>query len=161
MHYCEAERLRRVAIAYAHDHPGRDYFKDLIRAHHLIGLSLSYAESEILVELTPKKDKGIMIISSTLTAASAAAHAILRCFIDKLNVVSFNLGSILPPLKHEASWEVPFPAITRIVDRGGMVSANPPINSPSDVGAAEMFITSIIETDPFKLMGKIREAIVK
>ena len=72
---------------------------------------------------------------------------LVRNYITKLGVESFNLGIILPPLDN--SWKG-FPIIAKIIDRGSLHS------STNDFGAMEVIAKhSIISTDPYKVIEKI------
>jgi hypothetical protein len=63
-----------------------------------------------------------------------------------LGVVSFNLVAYMPPLRPvPESWDG-FPFIIRIVDRG------PLANKTADFGAMELYASSVVSSDPFRVI---------
>jgi len=78
---------------------------------------------------------------------------VLACLRDRLGVTSFNLGLVTPPLAEtEESWEG-FPVIVRVVDRGD------PKSQASDVGGIEIYASSVVSSDPFKLARQLRQCL--
>ncbi|MCD6589855.1 hypothetical protein J7K74_01560 [Candidatus Woesearchaeota archaeon] len=152
-HYAGIQLLREAAQRY-HRKTKRDYFKDIIKAHEAIGLAKRIdKETALITPITPAKEKESWIIYQKdkhpeLTEELAMRIAkLVRNYITKLGVESFNLGIILPPLDN--SWKG-FPIIAKIIDRGSLHS------STNDFGAMEVIAKhSIISTDPYKVIEKI------
>ncbi len=155
-HYAEAEKLRKCVRDYRNTY-NRDYFDDLTGIYYMLGLSLHKGDATIMAELTPAKEKGVMIVSRELDKnALSATYDVLRCFIDRLGVVSFNAAILMPPVEKRGLWR-DFPYVIRIVDRGNTTSASTTISSTADVGAMELFVNNIIGSDPYKVIEKIRK----
>jgi hypothetical protein len=67
-----------------------------------------------------------------------------------MGVTSFNLALYLPPLAPvNEDWDG-FPAVVRMVDRGD------PANKTVDVGAMELYASSVITSDPFRVAEVMR-----
>ena len=155
-HYAEVEHLRKASGDYRNEY-GSDYFEDLIKIYDALGLSWHNGEATVMAELTPKKEKGITIVAHELsTDTLGAAYHVLRCFIDQMDVVSFNVAILMPPLEQREGWEN-FPYIVRIVDREKITSATSTINSAADIGVMELFVNNIISSDPYKVIGGIKD----
>lgn len=154
-HYADVEKLRKASQDYRTEHD-RDYFEDLIKIYDALKLSWHNGEATVMAELTPKKEKGIMIVADDLNEdCVGATYNALRCFIDQMGVVSFNAAILMPPLDQREGWE-DFPYIVRIVDREKITSATPTINSTADIGVMELFVNNIISSDPYKVIEGIR-----
>jgi len=70
-----------------------------------------------------------------------------------MGVTSFNAALFLPPIAPvEEDWGG-FPAIARLVDRGN------PRSKASDIGAMELYASSVISSDPFDVAQVVREAL--
>lgn len=150
MHYAKAERLRRSAHAYLREH-GSNYFDDLAGVHDTLGLSLAWNGVRVLANLTPVKEKEVIILSpGPRGAMPGAIYRVLDCFTSRLGVSSFNLAIYMPPLGEVPEDWSGFPHVTRIVDRGD------PMNRTSDVGAMELYASSVISSDPFRVAEALR-----
>ena len=168
MHYARVEHLRRSALSYREAH-GVNYFDDLYTVHKALGLTLESGHTRILVYLTPIKEKEVLLISEELDQdLKDSIYKVLKCFIERLGVRSFNLalyhkpfGGVYPEQSRRAQdkpiaeveedWSG-FPVVVRIVDRGD------PNNKTSDIGAMELYAASVIASDPFRVAEALREA---
>lgn len=158
MHYARVEALRRAAKRYRARY-GSSYFEDLTRVHRALGLARSWGAVEVLAYLTPIKEKEMLLIGPTgaqrqdATAFEtgddfvAAFYAVLRGYVDRLGVRSFNVAFCMPPLAPvREDWSV-FPAVlARIVDRGNLATRT------ADFGAMELYASSVVASDPFHVM---------
>ena len=163
--------LWRTAAARYHQETGSDYFTDLVAVHRALGLSASGDTEDDKVErfisLTPIKEREIIFLAPTYAAGaldpaepSTLAEplaATLSAALDTLGVRSFNLAVFGPPCSAPGAqpdsdkWD-DFPLVARFVDRGN------PLSSTSDIGALELFGSSVIATDPFDLARTLRDA---
>lgn len=150
MHYAKIEALRRAIERYRAEH-GAAYMEDLWRLHAALGLGHERHGCRVFASLTPIKEKETFIVGRALDDAFARAiHAVLRRYIDDLGVVSFNLVLYLPPLgPTPESWEG-FPVLARLVDRGD------PSSRTSDFGSMELYASSVITSDPFRVAEALR-----
>lgn len=145
-HYGIIERIRFFSEVYK-EHFGSDYFEDLYKVHKSVGLGFKHGKSKVMCSLTPIKDKEIIIIAEKLEDVSKTIYKVLKSYL-KMGVESFDVGIYLSPLDN--SWKMPL--IVRIVDRGKLS------NKTTDFGGMEIFAgTSIIETDPYKVLANIRK----
>lgn len=150
-HYAKIEHLRRVALSHRQQ-TGASYFDDLIAAHRGLGLALDFRGATVLANLTPTKEKEVLIISAGLEVPlPAAIYQVLDCFLNRLGVSSFNLAIYMPPLAETPEDWSGFPYLTRIVDRGD------PMNRTNDIGAMELYANPVITSDPFHLAEALRE----
>ena len=142
-HYAKIERLRRDAEAYR-SATGTDYFQDLVEIHNRLGLAVEFEGVQVIAHLTPLKEKETLITSPAWDEhAAGALYAVLERLRDRAGMRSFNVGIILPPAAPTTeSWDG-FPAIVRVVDRGGLTTRT------SDIGGMEMFAQSVVASDPF------------
>jgi hypothetical protein len=152
-HYAEAEWYNKIRKEYSEKFKG-DYFSDLYKAHQLIGLGLEHKKIKIFTNITPRKDKEVTIISDKLDKHHVSSvYKIINSLIKDFGVMSFNLGTILPPFPlpdKNSDWKG-FPVITRIVSRG------PLSNKTSDIGGVELYTRSnVIETDPYRVFEKVK-----
>jgi hypothetical protein len=145
-HYAKVEGMRRAALAYRHAY-GASYFEDLSAVHGTIGLRYRAGPVDVLVNLTPTKEKEILLIAPAFDEALADAVVdVLSVFRDRLGVRSFNVGVQLPALGAvEESWQG-FPVLARIVDRGDLLTRT------SDFGGMELFAEAVVASDPFVVM---------
>ena len=145
MHYARVEHLRRSALRYRETH-GVNYFDDLYTAHKALGLTLENGHTRILAYLTPIKEKEVLLISEELDQdLKDAVYKVLRGFVERLGVQSFNLALYHKPIADvEEDWSG-FPVVVRIVDRGD------PNNKTADLGAMELYAASVIASDPFRV----------
>jgi len=151
LHYAKIERWRRMAAWYRLAY-GANYFDDLVAAHEALGLAISLGDVRIVATLTPIKDKEVLIIAPTLSHDLVdATYDVLDTFVHRLGVTAFNLGLYLRPFGHVAKDWTGFPAIVRLEDRGD------PNKRTSDLGAMELFASSVVAGDPFRVADAIRE----
>ena len=143
MHYARIERLRADAEAYRHRH-GASYFDDLFVVHRALGCGYRDGESRVLAHLTPLREKEVVVLAPRLDSdAGAVLYRVLAAFRDRMEVRSFNMGVVLPPVAPaQESWEG-FPMVVRVVDRGDLDSPT------SDVGGMELYAESVVASDPF------------
>ena len=145
MSYAKVEMLRRVSQRY-HAARGADYFEDLCRVHGSIGLAVQSNDVKILVYLTPVKEKEVIIVSRASPAesddAKEAIYRTLRCYVDQLGVTSFNFTISMPPLGSRND----LPYVCRIVDRGSIFKRT------ADIGGMELYGSSVIATDPYRVV---------
>lgn len=143
IHYARVQFLRKNFRNYM-QLKGRNYFKDLYNVHKALGLALD-ADINGFASITPLKEKEFIIISKDNPSKSAevkkAIYRVLKCYIEELGVSSFNLAISCP-----AFGETFFPYIIRIVDRGSI------FKSTSDIGAMELYGSSVISDDPYKVI---------
>ena len=153
MHYAKVEHLRRAALEYKKA-TDRNYFDDLYRVHHILGLTLDVGSIRILAYLTPIKEKEIFLISEGLDdSLKSCMYRVLDCYVQGLGVSSFNLVIYMPPIGPvEEDWSG-FPVLVRIIDRGD------PLNRTADMGAMELYASSIISSDPFRVIEVLRDGV--
>jgi galactose-1-phosphate uridylyltransferase len=150
MHYARIEGWRQAALRYQERH-GTDYFADLVAVHRALGLAVECGTAAILPSLTPFKEKETLIVAPRLDDdMKRALYHVLRTFIERLGVQSFNLALYQAPLADTPDDWSGFPFIFRILDRGRLE------NSASDVGAMEFFAQSVVTTDPFRVADALR-----
>jgi hypothetical protein len=151
LHFAKVEGLRRQAAAYRVAH-GASYFDDLVAAHRALGLVHDIGEAAILTNLTPIKEKEVLLIAPDVGAdLRRAIWHVLDCFVHHLGVTSFNLVIYMPPLAPAAEDWSGFPRVVRIVDRGEAT------NKTADVGAMELYASSVVSSDPFRVAAALRQ----
>lgn len=150
-HYAKIEKLRQAVVRYRQEY-GSNYFADLAQAHHAAGCAVAKGGVEILASLTPFRDNEVMLVADRLDRSlKERTYEVLSLFRDRLDVVSFNLGLITPPLAEtEEDWEG-FPVIVRVVDRGN------PNSRASDVGGVEIYAASVVSSDPLELARQLHQ----
>ena len=148
IHYAKIQFLRKNFRNYM-QLIGRNYFKDLYNAHKALELTLN-SDVNGFASITPLKEKEFIIISkdnpSTNKDVKEAIYRVLRCYIDKLGVNSFNLAISCPEFG-----ETFLPYVIRIVDRGSI------FKSTVDVGAMELYGSSVISDDPYNIIKAVNE----
>lgn len=148
MHYAKPEMLYRI---WKKDNK---YFEKWFFIHKALGIGDSYNSVKVFANLTPIKEKEVVIIAENLD--DSFVSVLFRCldfYINKLNVQSFNVGITLPPL--DGSWKG-FPIIARIVDRGELTTKT------VDIGAMELYAgSSVVASDPFILFENLRKNLIK
>lgn len=158
-HYARVERFRRDALAYRQA-TGGSYLADLVAAHRDLGLVAHEADGvAVLASLTPVKERELLVVGPpgmderTPAFAGTVARTLLA-YRDALGVRAFNLALHRPPLAGDGAegWGEIGPVI-HIVDRGDPGSRN------SDIGAMELFVGSVVGTDPFATAAQLREAL--
>ena len=151
-HYARVEALRQAAERYAARYQV-GYFADLAQISRALGLGLRQSKLVIAASLTPIKEKEIVIWGPSLD--DAFRHAIYRalsCLRDRLGVRSFNLALALPPLGPTPEDWTGVPVVARLVDRGN------PAGRSADIGAMELYGSSVVSGDPFTVAAHLREA---
>jgi hypothetical protein len=144
-HYGKVERLRRDAAAYRAERTA-DYFADLAAAHADLGLAAEWDGVRALAHLTPVKEKEIVLVCRSLDApeTAEAIYRALRVYAA-LDVKCYNLAVYMPPLgEPDPAWEG-FPVLVHLVDRGD------PGAKTADVGAMELYSSTVVAGDPFVL----------
>ncbi|MBI2854360.1 MAG: hypothetical protein HYX87_05490 [Chloroflexi bacterium] len=144
-HYPKIEALRRAALAYKERH-GSSYFDDLVEIHDTLGLTVERNGVRLFSYLTPVKEKEIMVLSQRYDDYfKDGVYDAISCLRDMMNVTSFNLMVVTPPIAPtEESWEG-FPAMARVVDRGQ------PKSPSCDIGTMELYASPVISSDPFEI----------
>ena len=151
-HYARVEGLRAAAERYRAQY-GSSYVADLLAAHRALGLTLERGDTQVMVSLTPVKEKEVWLVAPGLTDdLAAAAFQVLDTYVWRLGVRSFNLALLQPPLRPAPEDWAGFPTIVRIVDRG------PPESRTADVAAMELYAASVVASDPFALAAALRGA---
>lgn len=145
MHYGKIEQQRRAAVAYRAEH-GMNYFDDLFLAHQALGLGERLETVRVMANLTPLKEKEVVLLAPAIDDnLGRAIYQTLRCMVESLNVVSFNLVIWQRPLvPSEEDWS-DVPVVVRMVDRGDA------LNRTSDFGAMELYAASVVSSDPFRV----------
>ncbi len=152
IHYARVEHLRRAALLYRIGH-GADYFGELCAIHKSLDLAVDYKGVHVLAYLTPIKEKEVLLISERLDDdLKYAIYKVLRCFVDMLDVTSFNLAVCMRPIDSVPEDWQGFPVIVRVVDRG-----DPDVQA-SDMGAMDLYGSSVISSNPFKVAAALAEA---
>lgn len=150
MHYAKVEALRRQALAYRAEW-GSSYFDDFAAVHRALGLVADVGDTAIVVSLSPVKEKEVLLLAPGLTPDARRAIArVLDCYVHRLGVTSFNLVIYMPPLAPVREDWSGFPHVVRIVDRGSAA------NKTADVGAMELYASSVVSSDPFKVAEALR-----
>ncbi len=152
IHYAKPQFSRKIFHDYAQK-KGRNYFKDIYNVHKFLGLALD-GDVEGFANLTPIKEKEFVIMTrndpSKDQNVKEAIYRVLRCYINELGVNSFNLTISCP-----AFGESTIPYIIKIVDRGSIFKPT------SDMGAMELYGSSVIADDPFKIIESIKNYNIK
>ncbi len=151
MHYAKVEHLRAAALEYEKV-MGRNYFDDLYRVHRSLGLTLDAGGTRILAYLTPIKEKEVFFISEELNDdLKSLVYRVLNCYIRGLGVSSYNVAIFMPPIGPvEEDWGG-FPVLVRVLDRGD------PMNRTADMAAMELYASSIVSSDPFRVIEALRD----
>lgn len=146
IHYGRVEALRRAAVLYRLAH-GASYFDDLVAVHRTLGLATAYGDTHVLAHLTPVKEKEVLLVGQRLDRdLTDALYRVLHTFIHRLGVRSFNVALYLRPIDSvQEDWS-DFPPVIRVVDRGDLA------NRTSDIGAMELYASSVISSDPFRVV---------
>ncbi|MCO5177160.1 MAG: hypothetical protein M9890_09355 [Thermomicrobiales bacterium] len=145
MHYGHIERQRRAGVEYAKTHHA-NYYDDLYRVHEALDLGRTYNDVRVMAHVTPLKEKECLLFGRALDEQfTSTVYQVLNCLTEQLNVVSFNLVIWRPPVVETGEDWADFPVIARIVDRGD------PLNRTADFGAMELYASSVVSSDPFKV----------
>jgi galactose-1-phosphate uridylyltransferase len=145
--YAKTAILRKIFRNYM-QLKGRNYFKDIYTIHKDLGLALEDVKG--FASITPLKEKEFIIISkenpSKEEDIKKAVYEVLRCYIDKLGVNSFNMAISCPE-----SRETMFPYIIYIVDRGSIFKPT------ADIGTMELYGSSVISDDPYNFINILKD----
>ena len=150
---------RQALMVSAAKNYKRDYWKDLIETHKQVQLGVEYKGIHLVATMTPVKEKEVMIVDSRPQVKdddgtfAEALTLVLRTFIDALGVLSFNVGIYLPPFADE---KYGLPVIARCVDRGDPSPLPPGRSKTGDVGGMELYGSSVISSDPYKVIEAIK-----
>jgi hypothetical protein len=160
-HYAGLERLRRSALAHRAA-TGSSLLPDLAAVHRDLGLAYSDSDGvTAFATLTPIKERELWIVGQAGTDENDAAFAsavakTALAYRDQQGVRAFNLALLRPPIDPDRAvrdgWKELGPVV-RIVDRGD------PDSRSSDIGAMELYASSVVGTDPFALAEDLRAAI--
>ncbi len=151
VHYPAVESLRRAACDYRARHDSH-YFDDLFRAQAAVGCGFEKDGVRVMANLAPIKEHEVMLVApSFIDSLKDRTYEVLSCLRDRLGVVAFNLVVYLPPLAPDGADWTGFPAIVNIVDRGDLRVRM------SDFGAMELYVASIVTTDPIQLARLLRD----
>jgi galactose-1-phosphate uridylyltransferase len=149
MHYARVEHWRRQALLYRLAH-GENYFQDLYRAHAALGLATELGQTKVIASLTPVKEREVLLVAPSRWLDDDdfqdAIAAVLRSYVHRLGVQSFNLALYQRPIDAaEEDWDG-FPAVVRLVDRGDLHVRT------TDVGCMELYGSSVIGSDPYDVI---------
>ncbi len=136
-YYSKVEQMRLAAVEYQKACK-RDYFLSWFLAHRYVGLGVEVEGVKVFAHLTPVKEREVVMIGD-MEGIIRVVFRVLRSFIDKLGVVSFNLGMAI-------SKDGEFPLVVRVVDRGGM------FNVVSDIGGMEIYGSTVVAQDPYRII---------
>jgi hypothetical protein len=150
MHYAHVEALRRAALAYRNEH-AVSLFDDLFQAHRSLGLGWESDGIRSMAYLTPVKEKETILLADALDDRLArAVYGVLHCMVEQMGVRSFNVSVSMPPIGPTGEDWSGFPVMVRIVDRGDLNSR------VADIGAMELYASSVIASDPFAVAEMLR-----
>ncbi len=152
--YPDVEKQKAAEDAYSGRgrQDNKKYFDDLFRAHEALGLGFRKHGSMMLAELTPKKEKGVMIIRDMpywdeFQNIADSVDFVIQRYLE-MGVQSFNMSFYLPSMTRDNGW-CRFPSIVRFIDRGPLDKNN------SDMAGMELAGIPVISTDPYKLMSEL------
>ncbi|UCC60454.1 MAG: hypothetical protein JSW38_11500 [Dehalococcoidia bacterium] len=152
-HYAKIEQLRCASLSYRGQYETQ-YFDDLYTVHRLVGCGFDKNGVNVLAYLTPVKEKETILIAPKLDKdLKETIYEVMACFRDRLAVGAFNVAISMPPIAPaDENWEG-FPVIVRVVDRGSVSSR------ASDIGAMELYASTVISTDPFEIAQVVKAAL--
>ena len=151
-HYPRLVFLNRLWQEYRKRY-NSDYFDDLYQIHRALGIADEVDGVRVLSSLVPHKEKEIVVLALQFNSAFAAIiYRLLDCFIRKLGVQSFNLVIFFSPLERIVGWEG-FPVIAYLLDRGPLAT------DTNDFGFMEVYVSSVVANDPFKIFRYIKKGI--
>ncbi len=148
-HYAKVEWLRESSARYRDLH-GSSYFDDLFEVHRELGIGWGWEGAKVFAYLAPIKEKEVFLLAPALDVRlKRALWRVLSGYLN-LGVSSFNVAIYMPPAgPTEEDWSH-FPVVIRVVDRGD------PRNRTADVGAMELYASSVVSSDPFFLARNLR-----
>ncbi|HOW18365.1 MAG TPA: hypothetical protein PLC79_04955 [Phycisphaerae bacterium] len=143
--YARQAWMIRVADDY-HRQTNARYWDDWLAAHESLGLVRRRGSVACVASITPIKEKEMLVIGGRRLDDDfvGAVAAVLRCLIDRLGVLSFNVGLYLPPMDGDEGYDLPL--IARCVDRGD------PSRPTADVGAMELYGSPVVASDPYRVI---------
>ena len=152
-HYGKVERLRRDAAAYQAEH-GADYFEDFVAVHEALGLADRRDGEAVttLAHLTPIKERELVIVADDGLDSAGFSQAVWRALkvYARLDVKAFNMAVYMPPLGDRKKEWANFPVQVYLVDRGD------PATKSADIGGMELYTSSVVSSDPFRLAEALR-----
>jgi hypothetical protein len=151
--YSKIEKLRYLSLRYQEKYR-TNYFEDVYSIHKNLGLGMEENGVKIISSLTPIKEKELIIISDSFDDVLAnAVSDILNVYKDELNVNSFNLAIILPPMSPTPEVWQHVPIIVNIVDRGSLT------NKTNDIAAMELYAQNIIGSNPYTVFKTLKKGL--
>uniref|UniRef100_T1J0G1 HIT domain-containing protein n=1 Tax=Strigamia maritima TaxID=126957 RepID=T1J0G1_STRMM len=130
---------------------GTNYFTDLIRIHHALGLAVDLGKATAIAQLTSKKDTEITIISSEVGVDfTRMIYYVIRTYYD-MGLYGFSSMTVFPIMGMNEKGSLP--AIIRIATRGDVSSIR------SEISSFELFQFSNINVDPYTVIEKLRTEI--
>lgn len=143
--YARQAWMMRIAEEYR-QRTGMEYWEDWVDAHESLGLVRHLGSAACVATITPTKEKEVVLVGGLALDedfVDAVAH-VLRCFLDRLGVLSFNVAVYLPPVDGDPTYDLP--VIARCVDRGD------PSHATADVGAMELYGSPVVASDPYRVI---------
>lgn len=139
--YPKIKKLRRNTREYEEKFSS-NYWEDIFSLSKSLDLGMENDSCKIFASLTPLKNKEVILHSPSINNDLIESLSRLLKNFYKLGVRSFNISFYLPSLDSEREK----PVIVKFLDRGGLSEKT------SDMGAMELYTSSVIGEDPFKLM---------
>jgi len=138
-----------------------NYFLDILQIHEYLDLIFKKDKNIIIAYLTPIKENEVIILSPELDENFIYyLYNILRIYIDRLNIKSFNftLFSLNLDETFKNFKKFYFKVnkfnkifIAKIVDRGN------PLKNISDIASMEIFASSVISSDPYNVIANLKK----
>jgi len=156
-HYPPIALFNRLRLQYEAEHHS-DYFDDLFKVHLALGLATEKLDTRVIANLVPRKEKEIVVIAPHATRGCVSKNFIsilwrlINCFVRDLGVQSFNLAVLFPPLEESEDWKG-FPVVAHLLDRGSLAT------DTADIGLMELYFSSVVASDPFKVFPDIKESL--
>lgn len=148
--YAKVEDLRVSAHKYQ-ERNRSNYFDDIYSIHKHLGLAYKKGNIRVLVNITPIKEKEIIILNHGLNRElSDVVSDTLNTMKERLGVSSFNLSIILPPLSKTPEIWSHMPIVVKIVDRGSLSTKT------TDIGSMELYAQSVIGSNPYSVFDAIK-----
>lgn len=155
----EQVKILRDRLGFYQYVNGYPFLDDLSFCLRDLGLTFDLGSAHIIFNPAPRKEKEVIVYDNNedgLPSAdlSRAIYSIVRWWREELKVTSYNMVIYIPPvgedIKKPGEWHNFFP-FARLVERGieGVMTC--------DFGAMEIYVASVIGTDPVKLARSYRE----
>ncbi len=143
--YARQAWMMRIADEYRRQ-ANAAYWDDWMAMHESLGLARRRGSATCIASLTPIKEKEMLVIGGLAVEEGFvdAVADVLRCFIDRLGVISFNVAIYLPPMDADLPYDLP--VIARCVDRGD------PARPTADVGGMELYGSPVVASDPYRVI---------